>query len=118
MDKVVMVRTASGEFILGFRKEPQSTIVEPGGTHREVVSLKQARIFSVQRTANGPAIALIPIVPFVSDIKKYENIDLDISQVYAVVEEEDLDGEVVNAYKSNVTGIDLSAANTNKNVII
>lgn len=106
-NKIVMVRTISGEFIIGTIND-----VEIVGEEQKpnVLRLKDSRIFNIQMTGKGAAIAFIPPFPFCTT-KIMADIEIDKSNIIMEVNEKDIDLEIVNGYKSNISGIDLSASN-------
>ena len=112
-NQVVMVRTIGGEFIIGTEELVQVMDAEgnPSPSNESVLKLKNARMFSLQMTHQGTAIAFIPPFPFSSKKELIDDIELNKSCILLKVEEKDLDGEIINGYKSNISGIDLSAAN-------
>jgi hypothetical protein len=116
--RVIMVRTVSGEFIIG-TENTETVIAEDGSTiesNCNAISLKDARIFNIQMTGKGAAIAFIPPFPFCTT-KIISDIEIDKSNVILVVDEKDIDTEIINGYKSNISGLDLSAANSGKVII-
>lgn len=110
-DKVVMLRTLGGEFIIGF--EDNSDIVDANGNTQstsDTYNLKDARIFNLQMTRQGAAIAFVPIFPF-NTSKNIDKIEVYKNQVLLKVDEDLIDAEIINGYKSHISGIDLSASN-------
>ena len=116
--KIIMLRLIGGEFIIG--KKDTSTIVDANSNVCEndnKIRLNEARVFSVQMTGRGAAIAFLPVFPFTEKpISVLNNIEVDKSVILQVINEQYIDGEILNGYKSNISGIDLSAAN--KGIII
>lgn len=106
-NKIVMVRTISGEFIIGTINDIEIVGEE---TKTNVLRLKDSRIFNIQMTGKGAAIAFIPPFPFCTT-KIMSDIEIDRCNIVMEVEEKDIDLEIVNGYKSNISGIDLSASN-------
>lgn len=106
-----MLRLIGGEFIIACLDE--TSIVKPDGTPEEgsgdTYKLKDARVFNLQMTMKGAAIAFVPIFPF-SPNKNLDKIEIDKKVVLLKVDEKDIDGEILNGYKSNISGIDLSAS--------
>jgi len=109
--KVKMLRTVGGEFYIGEHE------LQDGEVQNDTITLKNIRVFSMQMTGNGQAgIAFIPVFPF-SPSKRFETLTFTKDQYILVADEEEIDGQIVNGYKSNVTGIDLSASNANNLII-
>lgn len=110
--KVVMFRTIGGEFIIGM--EDNTSVVGPDGKvqedNQDTYKITDARIFNLQMTRAGAAVAFVPIFPF-STAKNLDNIEIKKSAVLLKVTEDQLDGEIINGYKGHITGIDLSAQN-------
>lgn len=106
-DKIVMIRTISGEFIIGSINNVE---IVGETTNDDVIKLKNSRIFNIQMTGKGAAIAFIPPFPF-STAKIMDEIEVHKSAIIMTIEEKDIDLEIVNGYKSNISGIDLSASN-------
>lgn len=112
-EKVIMVRTIGGEFIIG--SQDDCDIVRADGSVQSSESsgktrLKHARIFNIQMTGRGAAIGFMPPFPFSQQVKN-DDLEIDNSVILLKVDESDIDNEIVNGYKSNITGLDLSAAN-------
>ena len=77
-EKVIMVRTIGGEFIIG--SQDDCDIVGADGSVQSSESsgttrLKPARIFNIQMTGRGAAIGFMPPFPFSQQVK---NDDLEI----------------------------------------
>ena len=117
-EKIVMLRLVGGEFLIG--KLDEAIVVDENSNVQDngnKINLEDARVFSIQMTGRGAAIGLLPLFPFTkSEIKALGRAEIDKSIVIQVVDENYIDGEILNAYKSNVSGIDMSAAN--KGIII
>jgi len=115
-EKVLMVRTIGGEFIMG--SQDDCDIVAADGSVQSQDSkktiLKHARIFNIQMTGRGAAIAFIPPFPFSQQVK-HDDLEIDNSVILLKIDESDIDPEIVNGYKSNITGLDL---NTGSNKIV
>lgn len=108
--EVTMIRTIGGEFIIGTQDKPIIIDGEKTVDTSDTYTLVNARIFNLQMTRQGAAIAFIPLFPF-STSKNIDTLVIDKRNVLIKVDEDLLDGEIINGYKSNITGIDLSAAN-------
>jgi len=108
-EKVVMVRTIGGEFIMG--SQDDCDIVSADGKVQaqdtDKIILKHARIFNIQMTGRGAAIAFIPPFPFSQQVK-HDDLELSSSIIMLKIDESDIDAEIVNGYKSNITGLDLN----------
>ncbi len=119
-NKIVMLRLVGGEFLIG--QKDDSTIVDENSMvasedNNNKIRLTDVRVFSVQMTGRGAAIAFLPLFPFTEKpIKELGKVEIDKSVVLQVIDEMYIDGEIKNGYKSNITGIDMSAAN--KGIII
>lgn len=117
-NKIIMLRLLGGEFLIG--QKDDSTIVDENSmvaSEDNKIRLTDARVFSVQMTGRGAAIAFLPLFPFTEKpIKELGKVEIDKSVVLQVIDEMYIDGEIKNGYKTNVTGIDMSAAN--KGIII
>lgn len=111
-DKITMVRTYQGEFIIGYRDDSCVVLEDGSMPETDDLNLKDARIFQLQMTSRGAAIGLVPVFPF-SNINKCDKITLKRSQIMVEVDESQIDGEICNAYKSEISGIDLSASAAN-----
>lgn len=118
-NKIVMLRLIGGEFLIGQKDDTaivdENSMVATEDTDK--IRLTDARVFSVQMTGRGAAIAFLPLFPFTEKpIKELGKVEIDKSVVLQVIDEMYIDGEIKNGYKSNITGIDMSAAN--KGIII
>lgn len=118
-EKIVMLRIVGGEFLIG--KIDDAIVVDENSTvpvdSSNKIKLTEARVFNIQMTGRGAAIGFMPIFPFTqTEIKALGRIEIDKSIVIQTIEEMYIDGEILNAYKSNITGIDMSASN--KGIII
>ena len=116
-DKIVMLRVVGGEFIIG--KIDNVVVVDENSNiqseSKNKIKLTDARGFIV--TSRG--IAFMPIFPYTqteSHINTLSKIEVDKSIVLKEIDETYIDGEIINAYKSSVSGIDMSASN--KGIII
>jgi Icc-related predicted phosphoesterase len=106
-NKIVMIKTVGGEFIIG-KLDDIETVGEP--INNDTIKLTDSRIFNIQMTNKGAAIAFIPPFPF-STGKIISDIEIYKSSIILMVNENDIDLEIINGYKSNISGIDLSASN-------
>ena len=116
--KIIMLRLIGGEFLIG--QKDNTSIVDENSMVAEdsnKIKLKDVRVFSVQMTGRGAAIAFLPLFPFTEKpIPELGNAEIDKSVILQVIEEKYIDGEILNGYRSNITGLDLSAAK--KGIII
>lgn len=99
MDKVTLIRTATGEYFLGIKKEQKDD---------SIVILTQVRNLVPQMTANGVGVAAAAVVPFA--VKSPDTITLPKNLIMVEVEEDNINPNIVSGYKSEITGIDLSAS--------
>ena len=106
-NKIVMLRTSSGEFIIGTINDVEIVGETP---NNDVIKLKDTRIFNIQMTGKGAAIAFIPPFPFCTT-KIIGDVEIHKSGIIMIIDEKDIDLEILNGYKSNISGIDLSASN-------
>lgn len=117
-NKIVMLRIVGGEFLIG--SLDTSTVIDSNGNGIDTsnkICLKETRVFNIQMTQRGMAIAFIPPFPFTKNqTSALECVEIDKSIVVLRVDEDQIDPEIVNSYKSNISGLDLSAAN--KGIII
>ena len=103
--KVVVIRTVSGEFFIGFKKEELENSNDPVNTIRinMAITLTDPRNLSVVMTPQGPRISASPIVPFANQDPK--EISIPKSFVLAEIEEDNLNDQIVKGYKTEVSGI-------------
>ena len=104
-DKVVVIRTVSGEFFIGYKKIETEDISDPAKNIRiqMATTLTDPRNLSVVMTQQGPRISASPIVPFANQDPK--EISISKSLILAEVDEENLNDQIVKGYKSEISGI-------------
>lgn len=100
-DKIALIRTATGEYFLGMKKEQENA---------DVVVLTQARNLVPQMTKNGVGVAAAQIVPFA--IKSPDEISIPKNLIMAEIPEENIIASIISGYKSEITGLDLTTAAT------
>ena len=98
-DKVILVRNLTGENFIGFEKVQDNA---------DVIVLKDPRQLVPQMTKNGIGVAATNVVQFA--IKPPEEITIPKSFVLCVLQEDNIIDSICTGYKSEVSGIDLSAA--------
>jgi len=124
-EKIVMLRLIGGEFIIGTVDE--AVVIDENSnidTEKSIINttydkirLNDAKVFEIQQTLKGVAIALIPMFPFGNTrYKELDRVEINKSVVIQTIDEKYIDGQIINAYRSNVTGIDMSASQ--KDIII
>lgn len=115
---IVMVKLYAGDFIIG--EEEQSPLADSSK-----ICLSNPRIFHMMPSMSGNInVSIVPVCsPFKSEKLKKELI-LDASQVMFKIDESELDGDLVNGYKSEISGIKMpssaqtAAVNGGKDLII
>lgn len=104
-ENIVMLKLIGQEFIVGEK------INEDNNT----ITLENARDFQVQMTRDGVSIILPPIFPFAEIEKKpiivYKN------QILVLANCDELDVDIINAYMSQISGLDLTSAKKSKLVV-
>lgn len=95
-DKIVIVRTISGEFYIGQQKSDNND---------SSITLTNSRVLVTQMTPNGIGISAGFVVPFA--IKSPEEITIGKSYIVCIVEEDNIIESILNGYKSQISGIDI-----------
>ena len=95
-EKVKLVRTMSGEYLLGLSEQSPSIDGK--------ISLKSVRKLSIAMTMSGEAsVAFVPICPF--STKKLEDIEIKEDFVMFQLNEDEIQKELVTSYRSEISGI-------------
>lgn len=104
-EKIVMLKLYSGDMLLGKKEEECE---KPGAS---VVALKDPRIVALASTMSGSVrVALGPVCgPF--DVKRLRDaLDVQKSQIMFELSEDEIEGELLNGYRSDVSGIKIATA--------
>lgn len=98
---VVLVKLYCGDYIIG---EISENCVENGK-----LSLDNPRIFGVVPTITGQvSVVFQTVCMFSKKVKKH--IDLNENEIMCMVEEDELSKELINGYRSEITGIKIASA--------
>ena len=102
-EKVVMLKLYNGDFIMGTVESMLADLTN--------IRLENPRNFTIMPSmAGGLQVALQPIsAPFKSQRLKKE-VEIRKDQVMFILDEDEIDNEVVNGYKAEVSGIKLASA--------
>ena len=100
---IELVKLYNGDFIIGE--------VHAENVSEDALEMKNPRqVMMMPNMAGGMAVALKPVCfPFNCERLK-ENISLKSSQIMFIMTEDDLDKELVNGYKSEISGIKIASA--------
>jgi hypothetical protein len=99
--EIVLVKLYSGDYVIG---EVSTDSVAVGK-----LCLDNPRIFGIIPTMTGQVgIAFQPVCVFSKSVKKH--IDINESEIMCRVGEDELSKELINGYKSEVTGIKIASA--------
>jgi len=97
-EKVKLIRTISGEYLLGLSSQASSIDGK--------IKLKSVRKLSMAMTISGEAsVALVPLCPF--SIKKQDDLEIKDDFVLFQLNEDELQKELVTSYRSEISGISL-----------
>ena len=100
-----MLKLIGQEFIIGEKIEEND----------DTITLENAKDFQIQMVRDGVSIVLPPVFPFASIEKK--NTVIYKNQILALATCDELDVEIVNAYMSQVSGLDLTTGKKPKLVV-
>lgn len=99
-NKLVMLRLYGGEYVMG-------ELDESGAPSILFTTLLNPRIFTFSPAFNGGMrAAFLPVCVF--DEKKRESTQIHTSQIWLTIPEENLPKEIVNGYRSEISGIKLA----------
>lgn len=104
-ESIVMLKLLGQEFIIGQKVSEDD----------KTITLKDARNFQIQMQRTGVSVAFPHIFPF-SD-KRDNDISIQKCQIITYDTFENLDVEIVNAYISQMTGIDVVSSSKPKLVV-
>ncbi len=100
MEKVVCLKLVSGEFVIGYKSEKQE--------FTDKITLNNLRSIFIQPTPTGLSMGIGPfIIPMA--IKTPEEISFPNSGIICEIEEDNISKQMVDGYKSEVSGIVTSA---------
>lgn len=104
-DKIVLVKTFSGDMILGKKVEDANAMMQ------FIVTLKDPRVVVIAPTMTGTVrIALGTVCEPFKVQRLKEKVEIPKSQIFFELDESEIDNELVNGYKSEVAGIKLASA--------
>jgi len=96
MEKVVCLKLTSGEFVIGYKSEKQE--------FSDKITLNNLRSIFIQPTPTGLSMGIGPfIIPMA--IKTPEEISFPNSAIICSIEEDNISKQMVDGYKSEVSGI-------------
>lgn len=99
--KIVLVKLYCGDYIIG--EESNNRVVNGK------LCLDNPRIFGIAPTAVGSVgIVFQPVCLFSSKAKK--QLDINENEIMCKVDEDEINKEIVNGYKSDVTGIKIASS--------
>lgn len=94
MNPIVLIKTIGGEYFMG-----ESYTIN----NEDPIILKNVRVISIQMTPRGPGMSLVPVVPFAT--KEPETMEFAKVNVIACIKEADIQKDLVDGYKTQITGI-------------
>ena len=114
MEKVKLIRTMNGEYLLAM--VDNDVAIDDISQTNNILHLKDVRKLSIGMSMTGEAsVALVPICPFA--INKIEEINIDKSQIMFELDEDNIQKEIVTSYRSEISGITLAKSTTSDIII-
>ena len=102
--KVVIVKMYNGDFVMG-------TVDKDAIEDNATIMLNDPRNFIMAPTMNGTVgVALRPIAAPFKVPRLEKTIEIRKDQMMFILDEDEIDSEVVNGYKSEISGIKIASA--------
>jgi len=97
-NKINMYKMYTGGIVIG----------EVVNENDDNVTLSNPRIVSPQMTMSGYALVLTDIVPYkVLTTRKIDEVTINKMQIMVTIQEDDIIKDIINEYRSDVSGIDI-----------
>ena len=109
-EKIVMLKLYNGDFIIG--------AIENVDDSSNAVHLNDPRLFSLMPSMSGGiSVSLSPICSPFNVIRLKRGCDIAKKQIMFMLDEDEIDNELVNGYRSEVSGIKIASSAETASII-